>query len=244
MSIESALSYWANSWSIRSRPPGLHTGHIITESIEMKLSSVLLSLASGQQVSRHCAFNAERDNIPGGTFPTGFKWSCATASYQIEGAWDADDKGKNIWDEFSQLRGPKLEGSSQPQPIDPKCNGPKDQCHCRVDQCHNGNDACKSYDNVERDVRLLDELNVKSYRFSLSWSRLIPDGKSFNNPNHKGIAYYNNLIDGLIAKGITPMVTLYHWDLPAALQTDACKGKVQVPSNYLIKSRLAMQGYH
>ena len=62
----------------------------------MKLSSVVLTLASGQEVSRHCAFNAERDNIPGGKFPAGFKWSCATASYQIEGAWKADGKGKNI----------------------------------------------------------------------------------------------------------------------------------------------------
>ena len=190
----------------------------------MKLSSVVLTLASGQEVSRHCAFNAERDNIPGGKFPTGFKWSCATASYQIEGAWNEDGKGLNIWDEFSHKRGPKNEQSSQPQPIDPDCS-PAAECHCTVDQCHNGDDACKSYKNVERDVKLLDELNVESYRFSLSWSRLIPDGKSFDKPNQAGIDYYNNLIDGLIEKGITPMVTLYHWDLPAALQTESCKGK-------------------
>jgi len=196
----------------------------ITESSEMKLSTAVLALASGQEVSRHCAFNAERDNIPGGTFPTDFKWSCATASYQIEGAWNADGKGENIWDVFSHRRGPKLEGSSQPQPLDPDCEGPAAECYCTVDQCHNGDDACKSYDNVDRDVQLLDELNVKSYRFSLSWSRLIPDGKSFDKPNPKGIEYYNNLIDGLLSKGIIPMVTLYHWDLPAALQTESCKG--------------------
>ena len=94
-----------------------------------------------------------------------------------------------------------------------------------VDQCHNGNDACKSYDNVKRDIDLLVGLKVKSYRFSLSWSRLIPDGKTVTSFNQKGVDYYNSLIDGLLENGIIPMVTLYHWDLPSALDTDDCEGQ-------------------
>ena len=94
-----------------------------------------------------------------------------------------------------------------------------------VDACHNGNDACKSYDNVNRDIALLVDLKVKSYRFSLSWSRLIPDGKSVSNFNQKGVDYYTSLIDGLLENDIIPMVTLYHWDLPSALDTPDCEGK-------------------
>jgi len=197
---------------------------ILDTNEKMKLSPLLLPVLAAGDVSRHCAFSAERDNIPGGSFPAGFKWSCATASYQIEGAWNKDGKGLNIWDEFSHYRGPAPDGSSQPNPIDPESDCAVKPCQCMVDECHNGDDACRSYDNVERDIELLVGLKVKSYRFSLSWSRLIPDGKTFTSPNQKGIDYYDSLINGLIDNGIIPMVTLYHWDLPSALQTDSCKG--------------------
>ena len=100
--------------------------------------------------SRHCPYNEERDKIPGGIFPENFKWSCATAAYQIEGGWEQDGKGRNIWDDFSQKR--TEHGQGQPnRPIDPDCTG--DNCYCRVDECHNGNIACDSYNNVERDIK-------------------------------------------------------------------------------------------
>ena len=83
-------------------------------------------------------------------------------------------------------------------------------------ECHNGDDACKSYNNLDRDIDLLIKLNVKMYRFSLSWPRLMPDGLNPNG-NKGGLNYYNQLIDRLIENGITPMVTLYHWDLPSNL---------------------------
>ena len=104
--------------------------------------------------SRHCAYNEERDKIPGGNFPENFKWSCATAAFQIEGGWDQDEKGRNIWDDFSQKRTAEWPpGQGQPnRPIDPDCTD-GDNCFCRVDSCHNGNIACDSYNNVERDIK-------------------------------------------------------------------------------------------
>ncbi|XP_034041929.1 lactase-phlorizin hydrolase [Thalassophryne amazonica] len=123
-----------------------------------------------------------------GTFPEGFSWGASSSAYQIEGGWDADKKGPSIWDTFTQ------EGSIA-----------------------NGNVACDSYNRVEEDLYMLRALRVKSYRFSLSWSRIFPDGQPASQ-NQKGVDYYNRLINGLLAYNITPMVTLYHWDLPQALQ--------------------------
>ena len=85
-----------------------------------------------------------------------------------------------------------------------------------IAECDNGDDACKSYQNLERDISLLVDMNVEMYRFSLSWPRLMPDGVT-PNVNTGGLEYYNRLIDQLLANDITPMVTLYHWDLPSAL---------------------------
>ena len=123
----------------------------------MKLSIFLSGTALVQAddfKSRHCAYNEERDKIPGGTFPENFKWSCATAAYQIEGGWNQDGKGRNIWDDFSQKRSEKWdEGLGQPnRPIDPECSD-GNNCYCRVDDCDNGNTACDSYNNVERDIK-------------------------------------------------------------------------------------------
>jgi len=173
---------------------------------------------SKESSSRHCAPNKERDKTEGGAFPEGFIWCAATASFQIEGAWDEDNRGASIWDDFAHYRGPLLEDDDDPEefPIDADCTNGKDQCYCMIAECDNGDDACKSYQNLERDISLLVDMNVEMYRFSLSWPRLMPDGVT-PNVNTGGLEYYNRLIDQLLANDITPMVTLYHWDLPSAL---------------------------
>jgi len=149
--------------------------------------------------SPKCQPNAARDSITSGEFPKGFKWSFATAAYQIEGAYDKDGKGQNIWDKFSNENNP-----------------------CHVEDCQNGNDACKSYMNMDRDVGNMAKLGVQNYRFSFSWARLCPKGKCGVKGEHSaaGIKHYHEFLDKLSAANIEPFVTLYHWDLPQALQDE------------------------
>uniref|UniRef100_A0AAV2KMA5 Uncharacterized protein n=1 Tax=Knipowitschia caucasica TaxID=637954 RepID=A0AAV2KMA5_KNICA len=125
-------------------------------------------------------------------FPRNFAWGAATAAYQIEGGWQADGKGENIWDTFSHETG-------------------------RVFGDHNGDVACNSYELWEEDLRCIQLLGLTHYRLSISWARLLPEGTT-RHVNHKGVEYYNEVIDDLLAAHVTPMVTLYHFDLPQALQ--------------------------
>uniref|UniRef100_A0AAQ4P9W1 Lactase n=1 Tax=Gasterosteus aculeatus aculeatus TaxID=481459 RepID=A0AAQ4P9W1_GASAC len=127
-----------------------------------------------------------------GTFPHGFIWGVSSSAYQIEGGWNADGKGPSVWDTFTQKPG-------------------------SIPANANGDVACDSYHRLEEDLYMLRALRVKSYKFSLSWSRIFPDGR-LTSLNQNGVDYYNRLIDGLLAYNVTPMVTLYHWDLPQALQ--------------------------
>ena len=125
------------------------------------------------------------------TFPDGFLWGAATAAYQIEGAYNEDDRGLSIWDTF--------------------CHQPG-----RVRNGDTGDVACDHYHRWREDVELMASLGLQSYRFSISWPRVIPFGTGAI--SEKGLQFYDNLIDALLDKGIEPMVTLYHWDLPQSLQ--------------------------
>ncbi|XP_006817623.1 lactase/phlorizin hydrolase-like [Saccoglossus kowalevskii] len=134
----------------------------------------------------------ERDAFLYGMFPEGFVWGTATSAYQIEGAWDEDGKGVHIWDTFCHEGG-------------------------NVHENQTGDVACDSYHKYPTDIELMKDIGVHSYRFSISWTRLMPDGTTAY-IEQRGIDYYNSLIDKLIDAGIVPMATLYHWDLPQALQ--------------------------
>lgn len=124
------------------------------------------------------------------SFPKNFTWGVASSSYQIEGAHDVDGRKPSIWDQFSRQPGKTFEG-------------------------HTGDVACDHYHRYAEDVALMQQHAVQAYRFSLAWPRLLPDGTG--KPNEKGLAFYDRLIDSLLAAGVTPWVTLYHWDLPLAL---------------------------
>lgn len=124
-------------------------------------------------------------------FPPGFLWGVATAAYQVEGAWNEGGRGPSIWDTFSHTPGKTHNGDT-------------------------GDLAVDHYHRYREDVDLMAELGVGAYRFSISWSRLIPDGTGDVNP--QGLAFYRRLCETLIDRGITPVATLYHWDLPQALQ--------------------------
>ncbi len=123
-------------------------------------------------------------------FPEGFVWGCATASYQIEGAVAEDGRGATNWDVFSHTPG-------------------------RVANNDTGDVACDSYHRYREDIGLLKALGVKAYRLSIAWSRIFPEGRGA--PNPKGVDYYNRVVDGLLETGITPYITMFHWDLPQAL---------------------------
>lgn len=126
-------------------------------------------------------------------FPPNFLWGAATASYQIEGAWNADGKGESIWDRFSHTPG-------------------------KVTNNDTGDVACDHYHRYQEDVALMHRLGLKAYRFSTSWPRVLPSGRGSINP--RGLDFYDRLVDALLAANIEPFLTLYHWDLPQALQDE------------------------
>lgn len=128
---------------------------------------------------------------PQAQFPAGFVWGAATASYQVEGAWNEDGKGPSIWDTFSRAPGNVANGDT-------------------------GDIADDHYHRWQDDVALMKALGLKAYRFSIAWPRVLPEGEG--DINERGLDFYDRLVDALCAAGIQPFATLYHWDLPQALQ--------------------------
>jgi beta-glucosidase len=124
------------------------------------------------------------------TFPAGFVWGAATSAYQIEGAVHEDGRGPSIWDTFVR-KGSIVDGST-------------------------ADVACDHYHRWETDLDLMKSLGIRSYRFSIAWPRIMPEGRG--TVNQKGLDFYKRLVDGLHARGIAPLATLFHWDLPQALQ--------------------------
>ncbi|MEU8184971.1 GH1 family beta-glucosidase [Micromonospora sp. NPDC049044] len=126
-------------------------------------------------------------------FPDNFGWGAATSAYQIEGAAKEDGRGESVWDTFSRVPGSTRNGDT-------------------------GDVAADHYHRYAEDLDLMRDLGLRSYRFSISWPRIQPDGSGL--PNQRGLDFYRRLIDGLHERGIAPMATLFHWDLPQALQDD------------------------
>lgn len=124
-------------------------------------------------------------------FPDNFEWGSATSSYQIEGAAESDGRGLSIWDVFAREEGRISDGSS-------------------------GAVACDHYNRMDDDVAMMADLGLQAYRFSVAWPRVVPDGTGAANP--AGLDFYDRLVDALLARGIRPRPTLYHWDLPYALE--------------------------
>jgi beta-glucosidase len=129
--------------------------------------------------------------VLGGRFPSGFVWGAATASYQVEGAVAEDGRSPSCWDVFVRAPNATRHGDT-------------------------GDVACDSYHRLDEDLALVSRIGLGSYRFSVSWSRVLPDG--FGALNRKGIDYYRRLVDGLADRGVEPSLTLFHWDLPQVLQ--------------------------
>jgi beta-glucosidase len=125
------------------------------------------------------------------TFPADFRWGTATAAYQIEGAVTEDGRGESIWDRFTHTPGNIADGST-------------------------GDVACDHYHLWGRDIEIMKQLGLNAYRFSIAWPRVVPSGKG--RINQLGLDFYSRVVDGLLASRIEPAVTLYHWDLPQALE--------------------------
>ena len=154
-------------------------------------SATVATTTSTALGSRNWSIETPLQTTQSREFPKGFLWGTATASYQVEGAVSEDGRGPSIWDTFSHTPGKTIDNAT-------------------------GDVADDHYHRYKEDVQLMKSLGVKTYRFSIAWPRVFPKGAGDANP--KGLDFYNRLVDELLANNITPFATLYHWDLPQALQ--------------------------
>jgi beta-glucosidase len=156
-----------------------------------KFLSSSLGFASASAISSALPLSLFAQQASPPQFPKGFWWGTATASYQIEGAWKEDGKGESIWDRFSHTEG-------------------------KIKNGDNGDIACDHYHRYKEDVAIMRDLHMESYRFSISWPRIQPSGSG--KPNPKGLDFYSRLVDSILEAKIRPFATLFHWDLPQALE--------------------------
>ncbi|WP_407179017.1 GH1 family beta-glucosidase [Bradyrhizobium sp. STM 3562] len=156
-----------------------------------KLAGLALGIAATPAKADERPAEPAAGRLASGSFPSGFIWGTATSAYQIEGAVNEDGRGRSIWDTFSHQAGHIADGT-------------------------NADRANDHYHRYKEDVGLIKELGAKAYRFSIAWPRVFPEGAGA--PNPKGLDFYNRVVDELLANGIEPYATLYHWDLPQALQ--------------------------
>ena len=150
-------------------------------------AATAVTLASSRNAHALLSQNEMSGSVP---FPKGFFWGVSTAAYQAEGAWDADGKGESVWDHFTHT--PSM-----------------------IRAAGTGDVACDMYHRFQEDLMLMKSLHIRSYRFSASWPRILPMGSGA--VNAKGLDYYDRLTDAILAQGIRPVCTLYHWDLPQAM---------------------------
>jgi beta-glucosidase len=150
------------------------------------------------------------------TFPRGFVWGAATAAYQIEGGTTVDGRGESIWDRFCLTPGNVANGDS-------------------------GDPACEHYFRWREDIDLMSSLGLRGYRFSISWPRIQPDGRGA--ANRKGLDFYRRLVEGLLERGIAPLATLYHWDLPQRLQDEGGWASREVAERFVEYSELMFDAF-
>lgn len=148
------------------------------------------------------------------TFPAHFLFGAASAAYQVEGAYQEDQKGVSIWDVYAHLPGTTFEGT-------------------------NGDVAVDHYHRYKEDIRLMAEQGLDSYRFSIAWTRIFPNGRG--EVNQKGIQFYSDLVDELLKHNIIPFVTLYHWDLPQALQDEGGWESQQVIEDFVVFAKVMFE---
>src|SRR5438445_5210738 len=148
-------------------------------------------LPAGSGRAQSDADSGARNRTTSSGFPNGFLWGTATSAYQIEGAVNEGGRGPSIWDRFSHTPG-------------------------TISDHSNGDTAADHYHLYKEDIQLMKALGAKAYRFSIAWPRVFPEGAGA--PDPKGLDFYNRLVDELLANGIEPFATLYHWDMPQALQ--------------------------
>jgi beta-glucosidase len=157
-----------------------------------KLGKIAAALAGAESAGAGMAAMQDGGARDYYRFPDSFLWGCATAAYQIEGAAAQDGRKPSVWDAWSHMPGKTANGDT-------------------------GDIACDHYHLYKQDIQLLKSLGVKAYRFSVAWPRVVPDGSG--PANQRGLAFYDRLVDELLSNGIQPFATLYHWDLPQALET-------------------------